>query len=43
VTHRELARESQTAVSMTDRPVPRRDGDDNGEASRSSPVQAQEA
>lgn len=43
VTHRELAREGQTAVSMTDRPVPRRVGSDNGEASRSSPVQAQEA
>jgi RNase adapter protein RapZ len=43
VTHRELAREGQSAASMTDRPVPRRDGDDNGEASRSSPVQAQEA
>ncbi len=43
VTHRELAREGQSAVSMTDRPVPRRDGDDNGEATRPSPVQAQEA
>jgi UPF0042 nucleotide-binding protein len=43
VTHRELAREGQNAVSLTDRPVPRRDGVDNGEATRSSPVQAQEA
>jgi UPF0042 nucleotide-binding protein len=43
VTHRELAREGWNAVSMTDRPVPRRDGSDNGEATRSSPVQAQEA
>lgn len=43
VTHRELAREGQTAVSMTDRPVPRRDGKANGEATRSSPIQAQEA
>ena len=43
VIHRELAREGQSTVSKPDRPVPRRDGDDNGEASRSSPVQAQEA
>jgi UPF0042 nucleotide-binding protein len=43
VTHRELAREGQSTVSMTDRPVPRRDGSDNGEATRPSPVQAQEA
>ncbi|HVC62817.1 MAG TPA: RNase adapter RapZ [Acetobacteraceae bacterium] len=43
VTHRELAREGQNPVSMTDRPVPRRNGDDNGEATRPSPVQAQEA
>jgi RNase adapter protein RapZ len=43
VTHRELAREGRTAVSMTDHPVPRRDGPDYGEAARPSPVQAQEA
>jgi RNase adapter protein RapZ len=43
VTHRELARDRQRADSMTDRPIPRRDGDDNGEATRPSPVQAQEA
>jgi UPF0042 nucleotide-binding protein len=43
VTHRELAREGQNAAPLTDRPVPRRDGDDHGEAPRSSPVQAQEA
>lgn len=43
VTHRELAREGQSTVSMTDRPVPRRDGSANGEATRPSPVQAQEA
>jgi UPF0042 nucleotide-binding protein len=43
VTHRELAREGPIADSLTDRPVPRRDGSDNGEATRSSPVQAQEA
>ncbi len=43
VTHRELAREGPAAVSITDRPVPRRDGSDNGEATRPSPVQAQEA
>ena len=43
VTHRELAREQKTAVSMTDRPVPHRDGGDNDEAPRPSPVQAQEA
>ena len=43
VTHRELARDEWNAVSMTDRPVPRRDGSDNGEATRPSPVQAQEA
>jgi len=43
VTHRELAREGQKATRMTDRPVPHRDGDDNGEATRPSPVQAQEA
>jgi UPF0042 nucleotide-binding protein len=43
VTHRELAREGRPAVSMTDRRVPRPDGPDNGEAARSSPVQAQEA
>ena len=43
VTHRELAREGRTAISVTDHPVPRRDGPDNGEATRPSPVQAQEA
>ena len=43
VTHRELGRDEWNAVSMTDRPVPRRDGSDNGEATRPSPVQAQEA
>jgi UPF0042 nucleotide-binding protein len=43
VTHRELAREGRTVVSLTDRPVPRRDGPDHGEATRPSPVQAQEA
>jgi RNase adapter protein RapZ len=43
VTHRELAREGQNTVSMTDRPVPRRDGSENDEATRPSPVQAQEA
>ena len=43
VTHRELAREGKNAVSMTDRPVPRRDGSDNDEAPRPSAVQAQEA
>jgi UPF0042 nucleotide-binding protein len=43
VTHRELAREGPSAVSMTDRPVPRRNGSDNDEATRPSPVQAQEA
>jgi UPF0042 nucleotide-binding protein len=43
VTHRELAREGQNSVSMADRRVPRPDGTDNGEATRSSPVQAQEA
>jgi RNase adapter protein RapZ len=43
VTHRELAREGQNSVSMADRRVPRPDGPDNGEAARSSPVQAQEA
>jgi RNase adapter protein RapZ len=43
VTHRELGRDERNAVSMTDRPVPRRDGSDNGEPTRPSPVQAQEA
>ena len=43
VTHRELAREGQSTVSMADRRVPRPDGTGNGEATRSSPVQAQEA
>jgi RNase adapter protein RapZ len=43
VTHRELVRQGQTNVSATHHPVPRRAGDDNGEAARSSPVQAQEA
>lgn len=43
VTHRELAREGLPAAYLTDRPVPRRDGDNNGEGARSSPVQAQEA
>ncbi len=43
VTHRELARDGQNAVSMTDRRVPRPDGRDHGEATRPSPVQAQEA
>ena len=43
VTHRELAREARSDVPMTDRPVPRRVDDDNGEATRPSLVQAQEA
>jgi RNase adapter protein RapZ len=43
VTHRELAREGQNTVSFADRRVPRPDGSDNGEATRPSPVQAQEA
>jgi UPF0042 nucleotide-binding protein len=43
VTHRELAREGRPTVSITDHPVPRRGGPDNGEATRPSPVQAQEA
>jgi len=43
VTHRELAREGHEAAYLTDRPVPRPDGSESGEGTRSSPVQAQEA
>lgn len=43
VTHRELARDGQSTDSMIDRPIPRPDGRANGEATRPSPVQAQEA
>jgi UPF0042 nucleotide-binding protein len=43
VTHRELSREGQNAVSLAAHPVPRRAGDDNVEAARPSSVQAQEA
>ena len=43
VAHRELAREGYPAAYLTERPVSRRTGGGNGEATRSSPVQAQEA
>jgi UPF0042 nucleotide-binding protein len=43
VSHRELARETQSATDDTDRSVPRRDGRANGAGSRPAPVQAQEA
>jgi UPF0042 nucleotide-binding protein len=43
VAHRELAREGNPAAYLTERPVSHRAGSDNGEAARSSSVQAQEA
>lgn len=43
VAHRELAREGHAAAYLTERPLPRRDGNDTGEAARASTVQAQEA
>lgn len=43
VTHRELAREGHEAAYLTERPVPRREAQDSGEAARASTVQAQEA
>lgn len=43
VAHRELAREGLPAAYLTERPVSRRTGSDNGGATRASPVQAQEA
>lgn len=43
VAHRELTREAQAAAAETDRPVPHRDGIAQGEGSRPTPVQAQEA
>jgi UPF0042 nucleotide-binding protein len=43
VTHRELVREGHGMTLRPNNPVPRREPERNGEAARSSPVQAQEA
>lgn len=43
VTHRELVREGHELAYRMQRPVPRRDADQDDEGTRSSPVQAQEA